>query len=432
MKKIFKKLVATVLVLAVLALCLVGCSGGGNKAMKLEGESLSVNMIQLFLSRMKGTLASSYAYGESALADSFWDTVVSADGTTYNDLYTSEVIQDAKTYLAALYAFEEEGLELPKATIDEIDEEIDRMIEDDADGSKNTFNSMLKAYGVNHKMLREAYIMEAKIAMLNDHLFSSLDNSLIEEYYQNNYVRFKQVFIYTYDLVYYTDENGDEIYYDNTDSKRISYDKSAAVKKDSDGKTVKDANGDVVYVTEDGHIAYDKQNGSRSPVLDENGYQQKREYTKAELIEASDRAQLILEECEEKNYTLFDRLVDDYGEDEGMVQYPNGYYMTENSEYDVKEVLQSVFEMKPGEVKRIDSDYGIHIVMKYELDEGAYDNKENADFFVNNTTGKYVFEQELKNELLAKYLEKYMNMIVIDEKALEGVDIKSVGVNFYY
>ena len=432
MKKIFKKLVATVLVLAVLALCLVGCSGGGNKAMKLEGESLSVNMIQLFLSRMKGTLASSYAYGESALADSFWDTVVSADGTTYNDLYTSEVIQDAKTYLAALYAFEEEGLELPKATIDEIDEEIDRMIEDDADGSKNTFNSMLKAYGVNHKMLREAYIMEAKIAMLNDHLFSSLDNSLIEEYYQNNYVRFKQVFIYTYDLVYYTDENGDEIYYDNTDSKRISYDKSAAVKKDPDGKTVKDSNGDVVYVTEDGHIAYDKQNGSRSPVLDENGYQQKREYTKAELIEASDRAQLILEECEEKNYTLFDRLVDDYGEDEGMVQYPNGYYMTESSEYDVKEVLQSVFEMKPGEVKRIDSDYGIHIVMKYELDEGAYDNKENADFFVNNTTGKYVFEQELKNELLAKYLEKYMNMIVIDEKALEGVDIKSVGVNFYY
>jgi len=406
--------------------------GGGNKAMKLEGESLSVNMIQLFLSRMKGTLASSYAYGESALADSFWDTVVSADGTTYNDLYTSEVIQDAKTYLAALYAFEEEGLELPKATIDEIDEEIDRMIEDDADGSKNTFNSMLKAYGVNHKMLREAYIMEAKIAMLNDHLFSSLDNSLIEEYYQNNYVRFKQVFIYTYDLVYYTDENGDEIYYDTTDSKRISYDENAIVKKDSDGKTVKDANDDVVYVTEDGKIAYDKQNGKRSPVLDENGYQQKREYTKAELIEASDRAQLILEECEEKNYTLFDRLVDDYGEDEGMVQYPNGYYMTESSEYDVKEVLQSVFEMKPGEVKRIDSDYGIHIVMKYELDEGAYDNKENADFFVNNTTGKYVFEQELKNELLAKYLEKYMNMIVIDEKALEGVDIKSVGVNFYY
>lgn len=432
MKKILKKLVATVLALAMLALSLVGCSGGVNKAMKLEGESLSVNMIQLFLSRMKGTLASSYAYGESALADSFWDTVMSSDGTTYNDFYTNEVLEDAKTYLAALYAFEQEGLKLPKATIDEIDEEIERMIEDDADGSKNTFNSMLKAYGVNHKMLREAYIMEAKIAMLNDHLFSSLDKSIIEEYYQANYVRFKQVFIYTYDLVYYTDENGDDIYYDTTDSKRISYDKSAAVKKDSDGKTVKDANGDVVYVTEDGKIAYDKQNGRRSPVLDENGYQQKREYTKEELIAASDRAQLILEECEEKNYTLFDRLVEDYGEDEGMVQYPNGYYMTKNSEYDVKEVLNTVFEMKVGEVKRVDSDYGIHIVMKYGLDEGAYDNKANADFFVNNTTGKYVFEQELKNELLAKYLEKYLGMIVIDTKSLEGVDIKSVGANFYY
>lgn len=432
MKKILKKLVVTVLALALAALCLTGCSAGGKKAMELEGESLSVNMIQLFLSRMKGTLASSYAYGESALADSFWDTVMSADGTTYNDFYTNKVLDDAKTYLAALYAFEQEGLKLPQSTIDEIDEEIKRMIQDDADGSKNTFNSMLKSYGVNHKMLREAYIMEAKIAVLNDHLFAQLDNSLIEEYYQANYVRFKQVFIYTYGLVYYTDENGDDIYYDTTDTKRISYDTSASVKKDSDGKTVKDANGDTVYVTEDGRVAYDKQNGKRTPVLDENGYQQKREYTREELIAASDRAQLILEECEEKNYTLFDRLVEDYGEDEGMDQYPNGYYMTKNSDYDVKEVLNSVFEMKVGEVKRIDSEYGIHIVMKYELDEGAYANEANSDFFVNSSTKAYVFEQDLKNQLLAKYLEKYVGMIAVDQKALEGVDIKSIGANFYY
>ena len=432
MKKILKKLAALVLVSVMVALCFTGCSGGGKKAMELDGESLSVNMIQLFLSRMKGTLASSYAYGESALADSFWDTVVSSDGTTYNDLYTSEVIEDAKTYLAALYAFEQEGLELPKSTVDEIDEEIERMIEDDADGSKNTFNSMLKSYGVNHKMLREAYLMEAKIAMLNDHLFASLDKSIIEEYYQANYVRFKQVFIYTYDLVYYTDENGDDVYYDSTDSKRIAYDESKPKKYGSDGKVITDKNGDAIRVTDDGRIAYDKQNGKRSPVLDENGYQLHRDYTKEELIAASDRAQLILEESEKKNYTLFDRLVDDYGEDEGMVQYPNGYYMTKNSEYDVKKVLDAVFEMEVGEVKRVDSEYGIHIVMKYELDKGAYDNKENADFFVNNTSGKYVFEQELKNQLLSKYLEKYIGMIVIDSKALEGVDIKSVGANFYY
>ena len=432
MKKILKKLAALVLVSVMVALCFTGCSGGGKKAMELDGESLSVNMIQLFLSRMKGTLASSYAYGESALADSFWDTVVSSDGTTYNDLYTSEVIEDAKTYLAALYAFEQEGLELPKSTVDEIDEEIERMIEDDADGSKNTFNSMLKSYGVNHRMLREAYLMEAKIAMLNDHLFASLDKSIIEEYYQANYVRFKQVFIYTYDLVYYTDENGDDVYYDSTDSKRIAYDESKPKKYGSDGKVITDKNGDAIRVTDDGRIAYDKQNGKRSPVLDENGYQLHRDYTKEELIAASDRAQLILEESEKKNYTLFDRLVDDYGEDEGMVQYPNGYYMTKNSEYDVKKVLDAVFEMEVGEVKRVDSEYGIHVVMKYELDKGAYDNKENADFFVNNTSGKYVFEQELKNELLAKYLEKYIGMIVIDSKALEGVDIKSVGANFYY
>ena len=88
--------------------------------------------------------------------------------------------------------------------------------------------------------------------------------------------------------------------------------------------------------------------------------------------------------------------------------------------------------MKEGEIKRVDSEYGIHLVMQYELTEGGYSDKDNADFFVSSTTGAYVFMSDLKQMLLAEYIKPYIEKIVVDEAALVGIDIKSVGANFYY
>ena len=436
MKKIWARIFAIILTVGVTLTSFAGCSSKGKTLMELEGTELSVNMFQLFLSRKKGMLCSSYYFGEDALADSFWDTMMSATGETYNDHFTAEVLESAKTYIAALHLFEKEGLELPQSAIDEIDAEIDRLIEDDADGSKTTFNTILSPFGVNYKMLREAFIIEAKMAYLNDHLFGSdgskISPTLVEDYYQNKYARFKHVFIYTYALVYETDSDGNDVYYSATNNKKISYDTTATLKTDDDGKAVLDKNGDKIYVDAEGKIAYDKKNGKRNPVLDENGYQLTRKYTESELIAASDRATLIEEKCEEGNYTLFDSIVENYSEDEGMTQYPNGYYLTRESDYDSPEVVEALFEMKEGEIRRVNSDYGIHVVMKYELDEGGYANSDNSDFFISTETGRYVFMSDLKNMLLGEYLKQYVDKIVIDEKRLEGIDMKSVGANFYY
>ena len=217
-----------------------------------------------------------------------------------------------------------------------------------------------------------------------------------------------------------------------SDEKKISYDTTKTPKKDDSGKLLKDKNGDVIYVNDDGKIAYDKVNGKRNPMLDENGNQLTREYTKDELIKASDRATLILEQAEENNYTLFDKLVESYGEDDGMTDYKNGYFVTRESNYDSPEVIEALFEMKEGEIKRVDSEYGIHLVMRYELTEGGYADNDNADFFVSSNTGTYVFMSDLKQMLLAEYIKPYLEKIVVDEAALVGIDIKSVGANFYY
>ena len=137
------------------------------------------------------------------------------------------------------------------------------------------------------------------------------------------------------------------------------------------------------------------------------------------------------DEAREGEYSLFDRLVEEYGEDEGMVKYPNGYYMTRTSDYDSPEVIEALFDMDTGEIRRVESEYGIHIVMKYELDKGGYADKDNKDFFVTED-GTYSFVNLLKSDLLEEYLKQYKESIVIDEERLKALSMKSVGANYNY
>lgn len=435
--KALKKILILTLACVLILTSVMGCSSSGKTMIELEDSEISVNLFMLMLSRMKGSLSSSYSFGAQALKDSFWDTVMNAStGMTYNEYYTNMVLDNAKTYIAALSLFEELDLKLPDSYIDEIDSELDELVKNDGKGSKSTLNSILAEFGANYKVLRDAYIMEAKIAYLNDHLFGSdgskVAEELKQEYYKENYVRFRQIFFFTTKPVYQTDVNGDEIYY--TSDGKIAYDKENGIKKEENGAVVKDKNGDIVFVKYDEagkeHIAYDKGTkdapNTRNPVLDENGNVVTTKLSASEHIALQDKATLIIEnEAVTGDYTLFDSLVDKYGEDEGMDQYPNGYYFTETSDYDSPEVVDALFEMSDGEIRKVSSEYGIHIIMKYKLDDGGYSNEENADFFTS-------FTSSLKNVLFAQYLEKYKENIVVDEELFATVSMKSVGANYNY
>lgn len=448
MKSILKAVLLLTLSLMLVLSCMTGCSSKGKNMMELEKNEITVNMFMLLMSRMKGNLASSYAFGTQALKDSFWDTVMDAStGETYDEYYTDLVLENAKTYLAALHKFDELDLELPKETIDEIDEQMKMLVESDGNGSKAALNAVLAEYGANYKILREAYIMEAKIAYLNDYLFGA-DGSLISEenyesYYQKNYVRFRQIFFFTTKPVYETDANGDVIYYSDLSAKKIAYDSNREGAKkmtDAQGAVVKDSNGSIIWVYEkDGveHVSYDSKGTSDlptypNPILDESGNVVTTKLDKTEMIALSDKVQTIMEdEAREGEYSLFDRLVEEYGEDEGMVKYPNGYYMTRTSDYDSPEVIEALFDMDTGEIRRVESEYGIHIVMKYELDKGGYADKDNKDFFVTED-GTYSFVNLLKSDLLEEYLKQYKESIVIDEERLKALSMKSVGANYNY
>ena len=438
MKKITVKIVSLLLALLMLTSCFTACSSLGNPLLKLGKTEFSENIYMLFLSRLKGNLSSAVNYGSEALYSSFWDVIVSNDGTTREDSYKAQILDECKFYVAALNLFDELGLKLPDSYTSEIEQTLEDYLIGDADGSKAALNTILAPYGANYNVLKEAYLLEAKLAYLNEYLYgkggSKIGAEILEEYYQANYLRFKHIFFYTYTPVYEVDENGNDIYFLDTTTKKVAYDTSAYKRRDEAGKEVKDENGDIVYETSDGKIAYDKKNGQRLGVYDTNGYLVTRQFTQEELIEVSDHATLIMEalEGQEGNYTLFDSYVENYSEDEGSLKYTNGFYMTADANYDSPEVLEAVVEMKNGEIRKIYSEYGIHIVMKYELDKTGYAKTENSDFFVNASNGYFVFIDKLMSILISERLAPEISKVWVDEERYSAISIKDLGANFYY
>ena len=437
-----KKAICAMLVLFMLVGLLMSCGSKGKPLLMLDDSSISVNIFELYLTRRKGTL-SSMEYGDSVKSDEFWDTWIDIyDKKTLNTHYTEEVLDSAKTYLAAIAAFDELGLELPKSYIDEIDATLDEMVENEANGSKSAFNSILSHYGVNYDILREAYIIDAKIAHLRDELFgkngSKVGANLIDDYYKENYARFKQVFLYTYEFVYEEDENGDPIYYRKDNSSRISYDKTKIQKLNADGSPAYDKNGDYiyVYVDKDGkeRIAYSKKDASAKQKYDSTGNPLIKYYGENDpemKIVLSDADELFAQTAK-GDFSGFDKLVTEYNQEDGSQDYPNGYYVSANTAYEAGEVIETVLDMEVGEVKKIRSEYGVHILMRYELVDKAYTFEENEDLFISTKTGTYVFMQSLIDELLYEYLKDYKARVTVDEELLKTVDIKRADINFYY
>lgn len=430
-----KQTLALALALLVIAASLVGCASKTGKAMlELDGTKLSENVFQLYLSRLKGSLCSSYLYGAEARTDAFWDKYMDTTGQTYNEYYTQMVLESAKNTLAALYVFDQQKMKLPDSYLEEIDAELNSLMEQDANGSKTEFDQLLSAYGASYDVLREARIIEAKVEYLTDTMVGAngekLGVELIDEYYQNNYARFKQIFLYTY-TVYKTDANGDEAYY--LPSGKIAYDTAATAKLDAGGQPVKDENGDTVYVKENGRIAYDITKGVRKENYDSEGKLVQTQFSGAALEEILQKANGIYNALEAEDTVGFEAQLKANNEDTGMDKYTDGYYLTASTDFMSAEVVKKLFELEVGQVAKVRSEYGVHIIMRYELQDKGYDQKTTEDFFISTSTGTYVFMETLKKQWMNDYLSQYTDKIrILDESIFEEVNIKNVGVNFYY
>ena len=427
--------VAVCLTLLAGALGMTACSDKSPALLELDGNKITANQYQFFLSRVKGSL---YYTGYNVESSDFWNMIIDDQNNTYDDYFRNAVLEDARRYLAALAIFEERDLVLPQSYLDRIDQEMESYL-DDA-GSKSALNTLLASYGVNADILREIYVLEAKYEYLQQVIYGK-DGELLSAdartaYLNDHAVCFKQVLIRAFDYVYETDLNGDEIYYlpsENNDKvNNIAYDKeNGEVRLGSDGKIITDSNGDDVYYLTDGSIAYDKKNGVRAMVYDTTGNLVTKAYSPEELALHKAAAEEIAATVAKGDYAAFEALLEAYelGVEDAFVT-DGAYcflYTTGDNSYDyLNDIADELAGAEEGEIKIISSEYGYNVVMKYAIPADAVTNPDYEDWF-----------GDLTDRIIAKQFhtmcKPYMDKVTVDNEVFATLpSMKDIATNISY
>ncbi len=423
-KKSAVKIISFALAALLLIIPLASCAG--NPILKLDDRKLSQNLYQFLLSRMKGALEE---MGYKTASEDFWNTIVSANGTTYGEYVKTQVLQQAYGYIVADYLFDQEGLTLPADTLDNIDTLMDKLVE--RAGSRVNLNSELSAYGVNYNMLKEIYTIEAKMSYLKEYYYGGNGEKITaerkDEYLNDNYVAFKQLFLAGYYYVTETDDAGNTVYFVNSEEREIAYDTvNGTTKTNEFGKLVEDDYGNPVYYDADGNIAYDKVNGVVSYMVDESGERVVEYYGSEKLGELKDRAdEIVGKHLTAEEFEALVRSESEGGTDMTLMYLfvsPSYYFNQSSSAKYLDDIAEELSEMETGEMSVVESDYGYHVIYKYENESGAYAKEEYADVFA-------TFVSDLCNLLFEEKCSEYEQSVIYDSDAFgktpDMIDIAS-------
>ena len=432
--KNIKRIACLVLVIVLSMAALSSCAEiVRDPIMECEGQKISLEMYEFMLSRMKGSLARQGI--DTSSTSEFWGEMHGDTGLTNEQYYNKAVIDTCKNYLAALIIFEEEGMTLPQTTIDAIDEEISFYIEYDGDGDEEKLDLILQKYGTTTEGLRRIYEIEAKYNAVVSALYGSgasqIAGNVKDEYYKENYYRFKQILVANFYYKDEVDENGDTVYFNPETGKPI-YDSKGSYQYDEKEQRVLDEYGVAIRFAEDGKTRlYDTEKGKPAPEKDASGHAVEYYYTNEEMAEREAKARELAESIGKGNFSAFEAEMPNWELYAGAEEYcPEGYYLSdiEAGAYDdtMKAILASLKEMQVGEVRNVESLNGYHLVMKYALDAGKYENSEYAQWF-------YEFDSSLTSKLFRDKCGKYFEKIELnDDNIAKAKSIKFVGQNYDY
>ena len=452
------RLCTLLLALALLALPLASCSSRGKTLLTLDKDGVkvtfSVNLYEFMLSRMKGALVSGgYTVGGyTPEQDAFWeyqDTFNGADIQTLGEYYGDLILENCRTYLAAMWYFESMGLTLSESQQQSIEDRLDDVLQEHGDGSKTKLNSVLSGYGINYSMLREVYTLEEMVNTVQTAKYganaSLVGHNLKEDFLAENYVHFKQIFFPYYRYIYVTDANGDTVYYvEESQLKTIAYDTVNGYEgTDENGAPITDANGDTIYYAtpnyneeESPRIAYDTVNGVPSYVLDDDGVAKTEELTEEEREALNKEADALYLELQNCTAAEFEAAMAKHNEEYDNEEiYTDGYYLQKNVDYAAvgsdfayfADIITAMDAMEDGDIVKITSDAaGYHIIMKYAPTPGAYDEEINEPWFQN-------FNSSLVEKLFLDECYTISPEIELDAKVLaSATDIKRIGSNYYF
>ncbi len=356
---------------ALLSLALLfvpACSPKQDVAMEFEGHVITANEYRYWLSNYKATFL--YTYADMTDTDASWEQKLTAE-LTAEQFLTEIVHENVKKELVCRYLFKEYGLSLPAEYEASVDAKITQLRTDLADGNEAAFNTYLSSFGINADMLREIYRNDGVRQMVYLHLYGEDGTGGIEPvtdadrdaYYRAHYSRVQIIYINNL-YRYVTDKDGEYVY----DAAIGDY---QTEKLTDDEKAKKDA---AIAAVESGIAAGES----------------------------------------------FEDLYNTHSESK---TYPGGYYLTEETTLPSTELLSAAMLLEVGAATRVDTEYGTYFVKRYELDDGAYANKDNATFFetYDTTVAK------------AKFVEKingYTDRVVIHDEIVSAYRLKDAAVDY--
>ncbi len=360
------------LALAAILLCIsfAGCGQSSPVAVSIGDVKITSNMYCYWMSRYKAMFLYSYT-GQTTDNQAFWTGEI-AEGVTVGSLLENIALSNIMTNAVCLKLFDDYGLQLTNDMLNSVDQTIDTMIQ--SAGSKASLNSALSAFGVNTTILKEIYIAEMKINMLNAYLFGdngpkAITDAEMKAYYEENYYRVKHLLVRT-DVNYVKDENGE-------------------------------------YVA-------DESTGTVKTV---------------ELTDAEKEAKIALAKDLQARLASgeeFDTLLKEYTEDTNMIAYEDGYYIHSGSTFLPQDIITAVPEMKVGEFRMIESDIGYHIIRRYDLKTDAYKTEPYATAMFSDL--KTTLQSVKMQELIAPFADQ----VITDQTVIDDYPLVYCTPNFYY
>lgn len=300
-------------------------------------------------------------YSDAKDAPEFWDKKL--DGKTTAEEYFNGLISDKiKANLVSMYLFDEYGLELDEDDVATADEIIAEYLESYANGDEKRFDKLLSIYGVDRELLREIFIEELKSTYVYNRIFEK-GTVAVGPMMKEQYLADNYAHI-------------KHIYINN------KYDPS---------KSYYDESGNFVLMP----WGDDEKAGQDAKV----------EAAKAAL------------DTED-----FDKVYKEYSDE---TSYPNGYYVCATTAGLPTELIERALSMEIGETAIFESDYGTHIVLRLDVEKGAYASEEYSDFFDGFTDAVY---EKAFDDFIASYYER----IEIDETAVKEFTVRWAEPNYSY
>ncbi len=443
MKKQLSRVMLLLLALTLLLMPLSSCAsckgthGTPMLTLEIDGKTYvyPAELYELQLSILKGNLAvAGYTInGKNALQNAFWDMTDDFDNSgnlqTTDEYYRAVILKECRYVLIAQYMFDLYELELSEATLEEIDDYLNEFVLTDGDGNKNKLNSVLADYGVNYDLMEEYLVMNAKLEAVQNHLYSRLGHNVKQNYLEETYVHFDQIFLANYNYVYETDKYGDEIYFNESDG-------SVCYKVTTHTELV---NGEIIYYTDASktHVSYDREKGVRSYKInaDGTGYETTPK-SESELEALDNRLDALLTDLSGATPAQFTALVSELSESE---TYADGYYLQKNVEYSANssalfyldQIMEKLETAEVGEIFHVESTMGYHIVMKLDHTEKAYEMEENESWF--ESSYSISFTEALTSKIFRNECDKLYDKVSLDQKVYADVKtLKDVLPNYYY